>query len=112
MATRDATLARILRQQGFALVDAFSARLGESLRRLVSAWPLTRANRAGLMRQIDGVFDWAMGLTKQTRSTAKGTYDQREGPPTRTRGLCLQLQPFGLRGIRRYQGASGPLLVH
>lgn len=38
MATRDATLARILRQ-GFAFVDVFSARLGESLRRLVSARP-------------------------------------------------------------------------
>lgn len=33
MATRDAMLARILRR-GFALVDAFSARLGATLHRL------------------------------------------------------------------------------
>lgn len=87
MATRDATLARILRQ-GFALVDAFSARLGETLRNLVSAWPLTRANRAGLMRQIDGVLDRAMGLTKAAALTSElfrailTTTDKREPMPT------------------------------
>lgn len=71
----DATLARILRQ-GFALVDAFSAKLGETLRNLVSAWPLTRANRAGLMRQIDGVLDRAMGWSDPwvTGSGGSGFY--------------------------------------